>query len=125
MNGLSPEGRKDLGMTGTEDSALIAMDKEPGETAWAYGIIGFCESSPVAVYSSDGEGRIVQCAPDGWIILLDGEQGTVVDTLHVDGSIAMSPAVYRDMMVIASTGEDGGHIYGIMLYREPGDDYGE
>ena len=48
-------------------------------------------------------------------ILLDGKQGTVLDELRVSGSVAMSPAVYRDMLVIASTGEDGAHIYGIGL----------
>lgn len=115
VNGLSPEGRKDLGLAGTEDSALIAMDKETGVTAWACGISGSCVSSPVAVYGSNGGGRIIQCSPDGRIILLDGKQGTVLDELRVSGSVAMSPAVYRDMLVIASTGEDGAHIYGIGL----------
>ena len=123
--GLSPEGRKDLGLAGAEDSALIAMDKETGETVWTYGISGFCGSSPVAVYGRDGGGRIIQCAPDGKITLLDGKQGTVLDELRVSGSVASSPAVFRDMLVIASTGEDGAHICGIMLYQEPGDDYGE
>ena len=69
----------------------------------------------MAVYGSNGGGRIIQCSPDGRIILLDGKQGTVLDELRVNGSVAMSPAVYRDMLVIASTGEDGAHIYGIGL----------
>ena len=125
VNGLSPKGRKELELSGTEDSALIAMDKETGEIAWAYGISGSCVSSPVAVYGKDGGGRIIQCSPDGKITLLDGRQGTILDELRVSGSIAASPAVYSDMMVIASTGEDGAHIYGIMLYHEPGGEYGE
>lgn len=119
VNGLSPEGREELGLSGTEDSALVAMDKGTGETVWVHGIDGLCDSSPVAVYSKDGAGRIIQCSPDGRIILLDGEQGTVLDELQVSGSIATSPAVFGSMLAIASTGGDGAHIYGILLEQEP------
>ena len=125
VNGLSPDGRKELGLTDTEDSALIAMDKETGKTVWTYGISGLCASSPVAVYSRDGAGRIIQCLPEGKIVLLDGKRGTVLDELQAGGSIGMSPAVYNNMMVIAATGEDGTHICGIELYQEPEEDQGE
>lgn len=125
VNGLSPDGRKELGLTGTEDSALIAMDKETGKTVWTYGISGLCASSPVAVYSRDGAGRIIQCLPEGKIVLLDGKRGTVLDELQAGGSIGMSPAVYNNMMVIAATGEDGAHICGIELYQEPEEEQGE
>ena len=116
--GLSPEGRKSLGLAGTEESALIALDKETGETVWVYGMAGRCCSSPVAVYDADGTGRIIQCLPDGRIVLLDGKTGTVLDTLQTEGEIEASPAVYRNALVVTSTGKDGGHIYGIRLYAE-------
>lgn len=116
--GLSPEGRKSLGLAGTEESALIALDKETGETVWVYGMAGRCCSSPVAVYDADGTGRIIQCLPDGRIVLLDGKTGTVLDTLQTEGEIEASPAVYRNALVVTSTGKDSGHIYGIRLYAE-------
>ena len=118
ITGLTRSGRKELGLAGMERSALIAMDKRTGATAWVYGMDGYCCSSPVAVYDEEGQGRIIQCASDGHITLLDGRQGNVISTIRVDGAIDASPAVYRDIMVIASTGTDYAHVYGICLYPE-------
>ena len=119
VSGLAQEERKALGLADAEASALIAMDKGTGETVWACGLEGPCYSSPVAVYDRDGGGRIIQCSQDGRIALLDGIRGTVLDTLQAEGGIEASPAVYKDTLVVASTGKDGAHVYGILLCSGP------
>ena len=118
VTGLSETGRKELGLGGTESSALIALEKSTGRTAWAFGMDGYCRSSPVAVYDGEGEGRIIQCMPDGRIVMLAGKDGTVLDRMEVEGAIDCSPAVYRNTMVIASTGREYAHVYGISLCSE-------
>ena len=118
VTGLTREQRKNLNLTGVEFSALMAMDKQSGRIAWVRGMDDYCFSSPVAVYDGEGKGMIVQCASDGRIYLLDGTDGTLVSSLRVEGAIDASPAVYRDMLVVASTGENSAHIYGICLYSE-------
>ena len=118
VTGLTPAQREALGLRAGEQSALLALSKDTGETAWAYGMEASCLSSPVAVYDEQGQGRILQCSGDGTLAMLDGLDGTVLSTLRLDGRVDSSPAAYRDVLVVASTGEERAHIYGIYLYPE-------
>ena len=97
------------------DGLLVALDKTTGEVAWAHQLSAYSYSSPVAVYSEEGRGWIVQAASNGQITLLDGLTGDVVDTLKVEGTIDASPAVYNDILVIGTTGKNTTFIYGIKL----------
>ena len=115
VTGLSDEGAKELGLSGGPKAALIALRKEDGSVAWAYGLGDRSESSPVAVYSSEGEGWLIQCDQGGTITLLEGLTGKVIDTLKLEGQIEASPAVYNDMMVISTTGKGDTYIYGIKI----------
>ena len=103
------------GLSGGPKAALIALRKEDGSVAWAYGLGDRSESSPVAVYSSEGEGWLIQCDQGGTITLLEGLTGKVIDTLKLEGQIEASPAVYNDMMVISTTGKGDTYIYGIKI----------
>ncbi len=114
VNNLSEDGRMILGL-GDETAAIVALYKDTGTIAWARGLSGMGYSSPVAVYDADGNGWIIQCAGDGSILLMDGLTGTVAGSLEVDGDIEASPAVYNDMMVIATTKKGANFIYGIRI----------
>ena len=116
VTGLSADGREMLGLAGEEAAALIALNKQDGTIAWAYGLAKSCESSPVAVYDEGDNGWIIQCGSDGVIALLNGETGEEMTTLTVEGAIEASPAVYGDMMVIGTTGKGTSYIYGIRIY---------
>ncbi len=116
VTGLSEEGRSELGLNSeTMTSALIAMDRETGKTKWVYGMEGSCVSSPVAVYTEDGKGWIIQCGSDGSIVMMDGLTGREQARLKVDGEITASPAVYGNKLVIGTTGKGTSHIYGILI----------
>ena len=116
VNGLSEEGAEALGIG--ESTALIAIDGRSGRTVWARGLDSVSYSSPVAVYSEDGRGWIIQCEGSGTLLLLDGQSGKVLSQLTVEGSIEGSPAVYNDMLVVGTTGRGANYIYGIRILNE-------
>lgn len=95
--------------------AVIALNKQTGTVEWTYALSAYTYSSPVAVYTEEGNARIIQCDNDGNIYLLDGLTGSLVSTLQVEGTIEGSPAVYMDTMVVGTTGKNTSYIYGISL----------
>ena len=98
-----------------QPSVLIAINKADGSVAWTQPMGAYSYSSPVAVYSEDGQGWIIQCCSNGTIYLLDGLTGATVSTLQVAGIIEGSPAVYGDTMVFGTTGKEHSVIYAIKL----------
>lgn len=117
VTGLSKAGTESL--LGEADKAaaavLLAMDKSTGEVVWQQELDSYSYSSPVAVYSDYGEGWIIQATGNGTITLYNGLTGQVVSSLEVEGTIEASPAVYRDTLVIGTTGKNTAYIYGIKL----------
>ncbi|MBQ9326806.1 MAG: PQQ-binding-like beta-propeller repeat protein [Clostridia bacterium] len=97
------------------ESVLIALDKASGTLAWQKPFSAYTYSSPVAVYTEEGRGSLIQATSDGTLYLLDGLSGQTVSTLQVEGTIHASPAVYKDILVIGTQGKDTSFIYGIDL----------
>lgn len=89
-------------------STLVALDKHTGNLVWEYdmGVSGWSPSSPVPVYTEDGQGYIVQCTIGGNVVLLrvDGQSYEVADKINVGESdnFEASPAVYGNTIVVAS-----------------------
>lgn len=104
-----------ISVTAEAPGAVIAVNKQTGTVEWTYALNAYTYSSPVAVYTENGEARIIQCDSDGNIYLLDGLTGSLVSTLKVEGNIEGSPAVYMDTMVVGTTGKNTSYIYGITL----------
>ncbi len=67
------------------------------------------------VYNLAGDAWLIQGESDGTLNMLDASTGDIVNTLQLEGSIEASPAVYRDVLVICTTGSDSSYIYGIKL----------
>ena len=100
----------------TADGAtILAMDKQTGATAWKMPIASGAISSPVAVYDEGGQAVIVQAALDGKVYMLDGLTGQVYSSVDLGGKIEASPAVYNDMLVIATSSRDNHKLYGIRI----------
>ena len=115
VNNLSDAGRETLNLSGTVNAAVFAMRKADGSIVWSYGLSGRGYSSPVAVYDSDGNGAIIQCAGDGSIVMLDGLNGRETASLQIDGAVEASPAVYNNILVIGTTEKNKNNIYGIRI----------
>lgn len=113
VTGLSGEGAGKLSLNAETPAALIALEKESGQVAWAYALESRSESSPVALYDKTGNGWIIQCEQSGRIHLLDGRTGRLVDSLQVEGEIEASPAAYNNVVVVGTTGKGKAFVYGI------------
>ncbi|PKM72877.1 MAG: pyrrolo-quinoline quinone [Firmicutes bacterium HGW-Firmicutes-16] len=84
---------------------LVALNKRTGEVVWEKETLIYSWSSPVAVYDKDGNGYIVYCTAGGYIYLLDGLTGEVLDSLDVGGNVEASPAVYNSTIVVGTRSE--------------------
>lgn len=113
VTGLSEEGAGRLGLGAETPAALIALDKEDGKVAWAFGLDSRSESSPIALYDKEGNGWIVQCEQAGTVHLLDGRTGSEISSLNLEAEIEASPAAYNNVVVIGTTGKNTTFVYGI------------
>jgi len=91
---------------------LAALDKETGEIVWEFRANQYGWSSPVCVYAGDGNGYIIHSTSGGYMYLLDGLTGEVMDSVLLGGVIEASPAVYENTVVI---GTRAMKIWGIQL----------
>lgn len=101
--GLSDYIYATVSMTGTTyGGVLVCLDKKTGEKVWEHEAY-YAWSSPVCVYDSDGNGKVIYCSCAGNMYLLDGLTGEVYDTLALsDGAIEASPAVYDNYAVVGT-----------------------
>ena len=101
--------------TSGSGATLYALHKADGSVAWSAPLDSPTESSPVAVYNSAGDAWIIQGVADGRLFMLEADTGRLLDTLQLDGSLRASPAVYRDVLIISTTGANPSYIYAIAL----------
>lgn len=101
---------------GAAAGVLVALDKRTGDVVWASKLDSYSYSSPVAVYSTDGaKGWIIQADASGKLTMFNGKTGEVITTLKLEGTIEASPAVFNNMLVIATTEKGANYIYGVEL----------
>lgn len=91
---------------------LIAFDKETGKEIWVINFDRYCWSSPVDIYTKDGKSYIIQCDSGGYMHLIEGNTGEIVDKIPLGGNVEGSPAVYDDMIVVGTRGQQ---IFGIKI----------
>lgn len=99
---------------GSKTAMVVALDKETGQVVWQVDMenSGWTPSSPVPVYTDDGQGYIVQCLYEGTIKLVrvDGDSASVVDSINVSeekgtqeaNSFEATPVVYDNTIVVGS-----------------------
>lgn len=91
---------------------LIAFDKETGKEVWAINFNHYCWSSPVDIYTKDGKSYIIQCDSGGYMYLIEGKTGEIVDKIPLGANVEGSPAIYEDMIVVGTRGQQ---IFGIKV----------
>lgn len=91
---------------------LVALDKGTGEVVWKIQTQMYAWSSPVTVYTDEGEGYIVFCTTGGYMYLIDGLTGEVLDYIDLGGNVEASPIVYNNNIVIGTRAQK---IWGIPL----------
>jgi len=97
---------------GASEGKLVALRKSTGEVVWEFKTLIYSWSSPVAVYDEEGNGYLVYCTSGGYIYLLDGLTGEVLDARDLGGNIEASPAVFDNTVVVGTRAQ---LIWGIRL----------
>lgn len=95
-----------------DGSKLLALDKETGKEVWTIDLKNYCWSSPVDIYTKDGEGYLLVCDSGCNMHLIEGRTGEILDSIFLKSNIEASPVVYNNMIVIGTRGQ---LIYGIRL----------
>lgn len=93
-------------------SKIIAFDKKTGEEVWVIDLENYSWSSPVDVYTKEGKSYIIQSDSAGYMYLIEGKSGKILDKLPVGANIEGSPAVFDNMLVVGTRGQK---IWGIRL----------
>ena len=93
-------------------ATLFALNKQTGKPVWSEGMGAYGWSTPALVYDKSGNGYILIGSSNGTLRLMDGLTGETITSVQLEGSIEAAPAVYDDMLVIATR---GGRIYGIRI----------
>lgn len=101
-----------IAMTEGMRGKLVAFNTADMSVKWECDFAGYPWSSPVAVYDANGKGYLIQCNKSGYIHLIDGQTGTILNEMSLGSNIEASPAVFNNMAVV---GTRGGLIYGIDL----------
>jgi outer membrane protein assembly factor BamB len=91
---------------------IIALDKNTGKEVWVVELNNYSWSSPVAVYTKDGKSYIIVCDSAGYMYLMEGKTGEILDRLPLEANMEGSPAVYENMIVIGTRGQK---IWGIRI----------
>jgi len=91
---------------------IAALDKKTGDILWQTELKNYPWSSPVDVYTKEGKAYVVQCNSAGEVMLLNPENGEILNTIKLNANIESSPAIYNNYIVIATRGQK---IYGLKL----------
>jgi outer membrane protein assembly factor BamB len=91
---------------------LIAFDKVTGEEVWKLNLQYYCWSSPAAIYDQSGKAYLIVCDSVGFMYLIEGRTGKVIDKIFLESNIEGSPAVYENTIVVGTRGQQ---IYGIKI----------
>jgi len=89
---------------------LVALNTETGDVVWEKELASYCWSSPVPLYTQEGNAYIVICDSVGNVILIDGQTGETLSQINIGSNVEASPAVFEGTLVV---GTRGGRVYAI------------
>lgn len=81
---------------------LVALNKDTGEDLWQMDMSHYAWSSPVAFYGEDGKGYICVCDSGGYLHLLDGATGQVLQTVELGGVIEATPVIFGNRLIVGT-----------------------
>ncbi len=97
---------------GFNKGLLAALDKSTGEEVWRLEMPNYSWSSPVDVYTEEGEGYLILCDSAGKMYMIDGLTGQVLDVISLGANIEGSPAVFENTIVVGTRGQK---IFGVRI----------
>jgi len=88
--------------TAPREGDLIALDKATGAVVWRRHLSDYSWSSPTLVTAADGVQYGVLADSAGVMHLFDPETGLDHSTVSLGKNVEATPAVFGDMLVVAS-----------------------
>jgi len=98
--------------TSLKAGTMIALDRKTGEVAWQRQLKRYSWSSPVQITGTDGTAYGIVTDSGGTMHLFDPNSGVDLSTLSLGKNTEASPAVYGNMIVVASYAK---RIWGIRI----------
>ncbi len=98
--------------TAPREGDLVALDKDSGEVVWRRHLSNYSWSSPTIVTATDGTQYGILADSAGTMHLFDPHTGEDISTVNLGKNVEASPAVFENMIVVASYDK---HIYGIRI----------
>lgn len=83
---------------------LIALNRNTGEIVFRFRLKSFSWSSPIDLYDEEGNMYIFTADSDGNVYLIDGSDGTLIDSKFLGVSFDASPASWDNKVVLAGRG---------------------
>jgi outer membrane protein assembly factor BamB len=83
---------------------LIALHKKTGDILYRYRLKSFSWSSPIDLYDSEGNMYIFTACADGYVYLIDGSNGALIDSQKLNVSFDASPVAWDNKVVLAGRG---------------------
>ncbi len=90
---------------GLSSGYLVSLDTETGESVWLTELENYAWSSTVAMYSQIGAVYLVQCCSDGTVLLLNGANGKLLDSVSLNTTLEATPAVFGNTVVLGTRDE--------------------
>lgn len=81
---------------------IVALNKDTGKEIWSNELKNYMWSSPVDIYDKSGKAYLIQCDSSGNINLINGQSGILVNSINLGANIESSPAVFNNILVVAS-----------------------
>ncbi len=91
---------------------LLALETTTGAVRWKLALPAYPWSSPTLVVDAAGASYLVQGTSSGAMHLIRASDGRILSTVRLDTNIEASPAVFNDMLVVATRGT---HLYGVRI----------
>ena len=84
---------------------LVSLDTKTGETTWVMELEKYAWSSTVTMYSQIGAVYLIQCCSDGTVLLFNGANGTLLDSIALNTTLEATPAVFGNTLVVGTRDE--------------------
>ena len=90
---------------GLSSGYLVSLDTKTGEAVWLTELADYAWSSTVAMTSQTGAVYLVQCCSDGTVLLLNGANGMLLNSVSLNTTLEATPAVFGNTIVVGTRDE--------------------
>ena len=84
---------------------LVSLDTKTGEAVWLTELDNYAWSSTVTMYAQSGAVYLIQCCSDGTILLFNGANGDLRDSISLNTTLEATPAVFGNTLVVGTRDE--------------------